>query len=99
MKEFKGTSDLKVIRVGGIPIGVGTKDEVSRITCNSLLPDSDEDWEKEKEVTEADMRLYAASPDLLKAAMDFVNKVDTGKARSTDSYNKFKAAINKALGE
>jgi len=96
--EFKGTKDLKVIRVSGIPIGVGTRDEVSRITCNSLLPDSDEDWEKEKEVTEADMKLYAASPDLLQAAIDFVNKVDEGRARSTDSYNKFKAAIDKVLG-
>lgn len=35
--------------------------------------------------------------ELLEAAQDFINKVDTGRARSTDSYNKFKAAINKAL--
>lgn len=27
------------------------------------------------------------------AAKDFVNKVETGRARSTDSYNKFKAAL------
>lgn len=37
-----------------------------------------------------------ATPDLIDAALDFVNKVDTGRAKSTDSYNKFKAALKKA---
>lgn len=37
--------------------------------------------------------LICGAPELLAAAKDFVNKVDTGKARSTDSYNKFKSAI------
>lgn len=30
---------------------------------------------------------------LKEAALDFINKVDTGRARSTDSYNKFKNAL------
>ncbi len=34
--------------------------------------------------------------DLLEAAKDFVNKVETGRARSVDSYAKFRAAIAKA---
>ncbi len=37
-----------------------------------------------------------AQADLLEAAKDFVNKVETGRARSVDSYAKFKAAIQKA---
>ncbi len=40
--------------------------------------------------------LIAAFPDLLEAAKDFVDKVETGRARSKDSYAKFKAAIKKA---
>ncbi len=41
-------------------------------------------------------RLIAAAPELWEAAIDFVNKVETGRARSKDSYAKFKAAIAKA---
>ena len=37
-----------------------------------------------------------AVSDLLEAAKDFVAKVGRGDARSTDSYAKFKAAIQKA---
>lgn len=41
--------------------------------------------------------LISAAPDLLQAAIDFIEKVDDDRARSTDSYNKFKLAVNKAL--
>lgn len=44
-----------------------------------------------------DADLIAAAPDLLQAAIDFIEKVESGRARSTDSYNKFKLAVNKAL--
>lgn len=37
-----------------------------------------------------------AITDLLKAAQDFVSKVEEGKAKSKESYSKFKAAIEKA---
>lgn len=33
--------------------------------------------------------------DLVEAAYDFINKVDNGKARSTDSYKKFKEVLLK----
>ena len=36
---------------------------------------------------------------LVKAAEDFVAKVDSGRARSRDSYAKFKAALALARGE
>lgn len=32
---------------------------------------------------------------LIDAAEDFIGKVDSGRARSTDSYNKFKRALGK----
>lgn len=47
----------------------------------------------------ANAKLVAAAPELLEAAIDFVRKVESGLAKSTDSYNKFKSAINKAIGE
>lgn len=37
--------------------------------------------------------LYVAAPLMLEAIRDFTNKVDTGRARSVDSYSKFKVAI------
>ncbi len=37
-----------------------------------------------------------AAPELLEVAKDFVDKVESGRARSKDSYAKFKAAIAKA---
>ena len=45
---------------------------------------------------DANSALIVAAPDLLEAAIDFVNKVETGRARSRDSYAKFKTAIAKA---
>ncbi len=52
-----------------------------------------------KKINKGDLKLFNAAPLLLEAALDFVNKVDEGRARSTDSYNKFKNAINKAIGQ
>lgn len=46
-----------------------------------------------------DAKLIAAAPKLLAFAIDFVNKVESGRAKSTDSYNKAKDAISEALGK
>ena len=43
-------------------------------------------------------RLKEEREALLVAAKDFVEKVESGRARSVDSYAKFKAAIAKAEG-
>lgn len=48
---------------------------------------------------EADANLIAAAPDLLAACEEFVRKVEAGKARSTKSYEKMRAAVRKARGE
>ena len=98
-KKFKGTKNLKVLTVGGIVIGVGTDDEVSKVTCNSILPDTDEEYEKEREVIEADMMLYAAAPDLLEALEDLLDELSGQSLESSTSLyiQKAKEAINKAL--
>jgi hypothetical protein len=46
---------------------------------------------------EANAKLIAAAPDLLEACQKFVDKCDTGRARSVESYSQMKAAIEKAL--
>lgn len=40
--------------------------------------------------------LIRALPDLLEFTLDFINKVETGRAKSVDSYNKAKLAVEKA---
>lgn len=47
--------------------------------------------------TVEDSNLIAAAPALLAAAIDFVEKVDSGRAYSKDSYMKFKLAVHAAL--
>lgn len=49
------------------------------------------------EEAKANGYLIGAAPNLLEAAIDFLEKVEDGRARSTDSYNKIKAAVYKAL--
>jgi len=48
---------------------------------------------------DANSCLVAAAPDLLKACMDFIEKVDSGRARSVKTYGQMKAAVEKALGK
>ncbi len=48
------------------------------------------------EMEVANFTLMTAAPVLLEAAKDFVRKVDEGRARSVDSYTKFKDAIAQA---
>lgn len=45
---------------------------------------------------EANAKLIAAAPDLYAACKEFIRKVETGEARSTESYVQMKAAIKKA---
>lgn len=94
MKEFTGTKGQWLIddeEENGVFIKTESGDgAICRVYTNNRVIKGLEGNENAK--------LIAASPDLLQAAIDFVNKVDKGRARSTDSYNKFKAAIRKALG-
>ena len=45
----------------------------------------------------ANAKLIAASPDLLKACIEFLKKCDNGTARSVKSYKQMSYAVKKAL--
>lgn len=64
-KRTKGKLELKY--VGKICIGIGTFGDFSEITANSVIPDTDKEYFQYGigEEIEANMRLYAASPDML----------------------------------
>lgn len=64
--EFKGTKGkLKRQYVSGVCIGIGTKGDYSIMTANSILPETDEEYEKEREEIEANMLLYSKAPEML----------------------------------
>jgi len=101
MKEFKGTKgQLEPIYIGTICIGIGTVGEYSQVTANSLLPETDEEYETEKEEIEANMRLYAASPELLEALTEIYETINSpGVTNLNWISNRCSESINKALGK
>lgn len=102
MEEFRGTKGiLKLQFVSGVCIGIGTEGNYSQMTANSILPDTDEDYAKEKEEIEANMKLYASSPELLDALKRMINIFDRDLPKGSIgeiTCNTAKKAINKALG-
>ena len=98
--KFKGTKgelEMKFMQ-GGICIGIGTVGDYCQITANSILPESDEEYAKEKEELEANMQLYAAAPELLKALQDLSNaNQDDSSWNYQASLDQAKNAIEKAL--
>jgi hypothetical protein len=105
MQEFKGTQgEWSVPHFADSSQKCDCRWVLSEQYCGSIAT---VDWSKDRSIDNGDnppldeaianAHLIAAAPELLKAALDFVEKVDDGRARSTDSYNKFKQAINKAL--
>ncbi len=79
----------------------GSNVEIAELPTTEVNPRGEgwvtsDDGPEWREEIEANAALIAAAPELLEAAIDFVNKVETGRARSKDSYAKFKAAIKKA---
>ena len=94
--KFKGTPgklEMKFMQ-GGICIGIGTVGNYCQITANSILPETDEEYEKEKEELEANMRLYAASPKLLSACLMAIEELEFG-----GDWENAKKVINEALKE
>ena len=64
--EFKGTKGkLERKYVSCICIGIGTIGDYSQITANSILPEKDEEYEKEQTEIEATMLLYSKAPEML----------------------------------
>lgn len=60
----------KPMYVGPICIGVGTVAPITTVICNSILPDTDKEYEKHKANIEADMNLIAKAPDMKKLLQD-----------------------------
>jgi len=78
MDNWKGTPGKLEIKFmpGDICIGIGTVGDYCQITANSILPESDEEYAKEKEELEANMRLYAAAPELLEALQIYLGEIE-----------------------
>jgi hypothetical protein len=95
--EFKGTKGpLEPIYIYDVCIGIGTIGDYTQITANSILPDTDEDYDIEKEEIEANMKLYAAAPDLLRELEDCVMMLE-GLHVQESALESAKKAIEKAL--
>lgn len=79
--------------------GVGINSRIddgiyTEFICNSMLPDDDEEYIKQREEIEANMKLIAAAPDMLKAlqrGIEYIHNDDT------DVWKEMKQAINKAI--
>lgn len=81
--EFKGTKgDWEINWIGEIPIGlkneieIGNGYEYSKVLAEVILPDTDEEWEVEKEETTANLKLMAAAPKLLEAVQYWLHYKD-----------------------
>ena len=71
--EFKGTKGaLEPKYISGICIGIGTIGNPYQVTANSILPNTDNQYKKEKKEIEANMKLYASSKDLLDALQELL---------------------------
>jgi hypothetical protein len=66
------------------------------INGGNIVCDAPVEFEDSYAYWGANAKLICAAPELLEACIDFVNKVESGAAKSTDSYAKMKAAISKA---
>lgn len=88
----------------GICIGVqNSPDGFTQMICNSILPETDDMYEKWGEQIEADMKLIAAAPDLLEALEAFVTDIEGHPSvAAREHYGllmaKAKEAIKKARG-
>lgn len=107
MKRFKGTQGRWAVEhLSGCVIGVGvSKDTDSGIytemVANSILPDTDAEYEKVKDQIEADFTLISAAPDLLDAIQYYFAVLDEARPGWRNSpdhvLQKMIHAVNKAV--
>ena len=71
------------------------------MVLNTILPETDEAYERKKEEIEANVHLTAAAPELLEALMDMIDTFDPEKQAlysfAKNKIDKAKNAIKKAL--
>lgn len=99
MSEFKGTKgEHKPIFVSGICIGIGVELEpnYNQMIVNTILPDTDKEYNNQKEEIEANVKLYCAAPDLLEA---LINAVDHKKGWAKAAKLAILKALNINLGQ
>jgi len=97
--KFKGTKGVLEMKFmpGGICIGIGTVGDYCQITANSILPESDEEYAKEKEELEANMQLYAAAPNLINACNNAIYELELINGSKEIAVLELRKAIEKAL--
>lgn len=101
MEKFKGTpGPLEPKFISGVCMGVGTPGDYCLMTCNTILPDTDAEYEDEEEVIKANMQLYASAPELLEALQDAIKFINLSvpHERQPKGLERWESAINKALG-
>lgn len=99
MDSFKGTSGKwQVSIVSGICIGIETEIEpgYSQMIVNTILPDTDRAYAKEKKEILANAHLIAAAPTLL-FALQLIKESYTDGQLSEQHIKIIDGAINKAL--
>lgn len=97
-KKFTpGEWQLSFVHGFCIGVEVELQPQYSQVIVNTILPDTDEEYEKEKTEILANASLIAAAPNLLKALEDLMNHYETkGNLLSWD-VNIARKAISKAL--
>lgn len=92
--EFKGTKDkLELKYVSGVCIGIGTVGDFSQMTANSILPDTDKEYENEKLEIESNMLLYSKAIELLENAQMRVDCLDLTNLEFYQKYGFNKAEL------
>ena len=118
MSDFKGTKgnwqmifnhykqEPKRICTGvGIVEKINDSSEYTEFVCNSLLPETDKEYLKQKEQIEADMKLIASAPKMLAALIEIsegkdrynVDKLTHASNTIEDMVQLAKEAINEAV--
>ena len=98
--EFKGTKGKwSPAYISGCCIGVESDTTIpgyTQMVVNTILPDTDKEYKKEKTEIEANATLIAAAPELLQALQNLV-KWEAGTVNHVRAYQDANAAIQKAL--